>query len=121
MTAPPLDLVETLLILAGILFSIIVACEWLRDDMRYVYQGVLLLVTGAICLVSGYSFFTGVTSGADTIILEPIGGVLGFFGGMCALLVLIVWLPKILAPYSGRSDPSISQHPQQRPRGPGGV
>jgi hypothetical protein len=41
----------------AIMFTACIACEFIKDDMKLLYQGVILLVNGAIGLVVGWSLF----------------------------------------------------------------
>jgi drug/metabolite transporter (DMT)-like permease len=120
MSAPPLDLVNNLLLFVSLLFAVCVACELLKDDMKILYQGVILLVDSALLLVTGWYFYTGIADGASTVTDPYYAIILATFGGLCIVLFIFIWLPRVLSPYKMGADyPAVGRKPA-RPREPGG-
>lgn len=113
------------ILLIGMLFIACVACEWLKDDMKYLYQGLTLLTNSAIALIMGFELMTGNIwyGGLGGMQFDPLGWVLIFVGAMSFILLIIVWLPKIGKPYDVHAGriPRVAVQPlnPQEPRQPG--
>jgi Kef-type K+ transport system membrane component KefB len=130
----PYETLNTVLIMVAGMFAACIACEWLKDDMKYLYQGALLLAISAMSLIFGWALFSDTINYADlgTVHYEPLGWVLIFFGAASFVIFIFVWLPKIVEPYNialprfpkPRVEPMHPQqtglHPQYARRPPGG-
>jgi len=117
------------------LFAACIACEWLKDDMKYLYQGAMLLAISAMCFIFGWGLFSDTIQYGNlgTVHFEPLGWVLIFFGAASFVLFILAWLPKIIAPYNisvpGFPKPKIAPlhaqqanlHPQYGRKPPGGM
>jgi len=123
------ETLDACLLLIGLLFGGCIACEWLKDDMKYLYQGVMLLTISAVSLIMGFELFTGNIwyGGLGGMQFEPLGWILLFVGGVSFLLLLVIWGPKIAAPFNVHVSPfprpaiKPMQPPQPRlPKRPGG-
>lgn len=117
------------------LFAACIACEWLKDDMKYLYQGATLLSISALCFIMGWGLFSDTVLYATDVYVhfEPLGWVLIFFGAASFVIFIFAWLPKIVAPYNisvprfpkPKIEPMHPQqaglHPQYGKRPPGGM
>ena len=110
------------LIFMGILFTACIACEFLKDDMKLLYQGVILLVNGAMGIVVGWAMFgENVLYGTTAISYDPVGWIISSFGALCGILLFVIWLPRAFKPYRGGADFQDAPRRPQRPREPGGM
>lgn len=116
------DTVNTLMMFAGVLFCAAIACEWLKDDMKYLFQGVALLIDSALMIMLGLELFTQniVTDSGSTMQFDPLGAILLGFGALCFILMAARWLPLLLKPYEGGADTPVSPRAPKRPMRPGG-
>lgn len=117
------ETLNTCITFMALIFGAVIACEFLKTDIKYLYQGVALLCNAAVGLVCGWALFTeNVIVSADTFTQYPaLGFVLATFGAFNFILLLAVWLPKVLSPY-GRAGSDFMQQPKapMRPQKPGG-
>jgi hypothetical protein len=111
------------LVFMAIMFTACIACEFIKDDMKLLYQGVILLVNGAIGLVVGWSLFAdNILYGSSTLSYDPLGWIVSTFGALCGVLLFVIWLPRALKPLRGGSDFSHdTPRRPMRPREPGGL
>lgn len=111
------ETLDACLVLMGIMFAAAVGCEWLKDDMRYLYQGVLFAIIAAMGLVFGFELFSGNIwyGGLGGMKFEPLGAVLIAWGALSAICGAVVWLPKIASPFKPKT---IYRLPDAEPKQP---
>ncbi len=123
-SVPPLDLVTSFLSFAVLLFLAFIACEWLKDDMKIIYQFIILIFDGAILLLLGVYLYLGIDNSGSTYTDPYFAAVLFFFGGILALLSFVKLLYRpgdqpgvALQPY-GQGSEFPARH--RKPERPGG-
>jgi peptidoglycan/LPS O-acetylase OafA/YrhL len=128
LTPLPLEYYNQLLLFSALLFIVCIACEWLKDDMKIIYQFVILFFAVApITILLGIYLYTGVDNAGTTFTDPYMAPVLFFFGGVLALLAIIKLLYKpgdkpgvVVQSFGVGADyPAAPRNPQQ-PRKPGG-
>lgn len=127
LTPLPLDFYNQLLLFAALLFIVCIACEWLKDDMKIVYQFVILLFDSAIILLLGIYLYLGVDNAGTTFTDSYMAAVLFFFGGILGFLAIVKLLYKpgdqpgvALEPYGVGADYPAPPRNPQKPKMPGG-
>jgi len=130
MTAPvpPIELFNQLILSAIMLCGLSVGCEFLKDDMKLVYQTVLLILDAALFLLLGAYSFMGIDNAGTTYTDGYMGAVMFFFGG---ILLVIVCMKLLIRPndqpgpaLAGFGEGSEFQTPPRQPKQPmrrGGV
>jgi len=114
---------NTVLLFMGILFASNIACEWIKDDMKYLYQGVALLIDAALGLIMGWELFTENVwlGGIGSMQFPPLGFVIAGFGALCFVLFVFKWLPMVVKPYEkAGGDYPLSPRSPKKPMQPGG-
>jgi hypothetical protein len=128
LTPLPLDLYNNLLLFSALLFGVCIACEWLKDDMKIIYQFVILFFGCApILLLLGWYLYMGIDNAGTTFTDGYLAAVLSFFGGILALLAFIKLLYKpgdkpgvAVQSFGEGADYPTPPRAPQRPRKPGG-
>jgi hypothetical protein len=124
----PGELFSMLILAVVALIAIAAYATRIEDDLRYIYQGVVLLIASALSLLMGFTTVAGDVVYGDIPVPERLGYVFLAIGAFLFILLCFVWMPKIMKPYDVHVkafpkplikplQPPQPQQPQRPPRG----